>query len=120
MITQKYFTEKEFKNCNPVCSLQDMKQTTINMLDKQREIAGIPFVLNSAFRTIDHEKKMKRTGTSAHCTGQAVDIRCNNDKNRYLIVNQLFQVGFNRIGISKTFIHADNSKNHSNNVIWLY
>ena len=92
----------------------------MTMLDEARDLAGIPFVLNSAYRTIAHEKKQGRAGTSSHTTGCAVDIRCNSDSNRWKIVNALIDVGFKRIGIAKTFVHADNSPTHTQQVIWMY
>ena len=120
MITAKYFSEEEFKSCSPSCSLQDMKQTTMSKLDTAREIAGIPFVLNSAFRSSAHDRSRGRSGTGAHTLGRAVDIRCNTDRNRFLILEALLKAGFHRIGVSKTFIHADDSQGHSQDIVWLY
>lgn len=120
MITAKHFKESEFKRCTPPCSLQDMAQSTINRLDTARDIAGIPFVLNSAYRTPEYEKAHGRKGTSSHTLGRAVDIRCNDVENRYKIVEALQQVGFNRIGIAKTYIHVDDSPQHKPYVIWTY
>lgn len=120
MITSKYFIEDEFRKCSPTCSLQDMDPVTIKMLDTAREIAGIPFVLNSAYRSSAWDKRRGRSGTGAHTLGKAVDIRCDSIQNRFKIVNSLLEAGFNRIGISDSFIHADTSEVHFQNVIWLY
>ena len=120
MITSRYFKDEEFRRCSPSCSLQDMKQSTMDMLDAAREKAGIPFVLNSAYRSVEHEKKMGRNGLSAHTLGCAVDVRCNSDYNRFVIIEALLAVGFKRIGVAKTFIHADNSASHSQRVAWMY
>ena len=73
MITSKYFKEEEFNRCSPECSLQDMKQTTLSKLDTAREIAGIPFVLTSAYRSPEWDKNKGRSGTGAHTLGQAVE-----------------------------------------------
>lgn len=73
MITSKYFKEEEFNRCSPSCSLQDMKQTTISKLDTAREIAGIPFVLTSAYRSPEHDRSKGRSGTGAHTIGRAID-----------------------------------------------
>lgn len=120
MTKSKHFKESEFKKCVPSCSLQNMKQSTMNRLDTARDIAGIPFVLNSAFRTVEHEKRQGRAGTSSHTTGRAVDIRCNDDRNRFKIIDALLQSGFRRIGVAKTFIHADDSDTHTQGVVWFY
>ena len=120
MITSKYFKEEEFNRCSPACSLQDMKQTTMSKLDTAREIADIPFVLTSAYRSPDHDRSKGRSGTGAHTLGRAVDIRCNTSKNRLLVVNALLKAGFKRIGIARSFVHADDSEVHEQKVIWLY
>lgn len=120
MTTSKYFKEEEFNRCSPACSLQDMKQTTMSKLDTAREIAGIPFLLNSAYRSLEWDRAKGRSGTGAHTMGQAVDIKCTSDRNRFLIVTALIRAGFNRIGCEGNFIHADDSQKHSPNVFWLY
>ena len=120
MIKAKYFKEKEFKACSPACSLQDMKQHTMDKLDAARELAGIPFVINSAYRSPEWEKKHDRTGTGAHTKGTAVDIRCTTDENRMKIVSACLSVGFRRIGIGKTYIHVDDDDTKMQNIIWHY
>ena len=120
MITSKYFKEVEFERCSPPCSLQDMKQTTMSKLDTAREIAGIPLVLTSAYRSPEHDKSKGRSGTGAHTLGRAIDIRCNTSRNRFLVVNALLKAGIKRIGIAKNFVHADDSEVHDQEVVWLY
>ena len=122
MITSKWFTEKEFNNLTPSCSLQDMEQKTMDKLDAARDIADIPFVLTCAYRSSQWDKSKGRSGTGAHTLNPCptVDIRCNTDANRWKIVNALIKAGFKRIGIAKSFVHADDSKKHSQEVIWLY
>jgi len=120
MIFSKYFKEEEFRNCTPGCSLQDMKKRTMSKLDTAREIAGIPFLLNSAFRSDQWDISRGRSGTSAHTLGQAVDIRCINQSDRFVMICALLQAGFKRIGIGDTFIHVDDSEVHTSEIIWLY
>ncbi|MFR9495591.1 MAG: D-Ala-D-Ala carboxypeptidase family metallohydrolase [Rikenellaceae bacterium] len=120
MITSKHFKEVEFNRLTPSCSLQDMEQSTMDMLDKAREIAGIPFVLNCAKRTREWDLAKGRSGNSAHTEGKAVDIACRNSSTRHVIVDALLKAGFNRIGIAKTFVHADNSTKLPQRVIFLY
>ena len=120
MIASKYFEEEEFSRCSPACSLQDMKQTTMSKLDTAREIASIPFVLTSAYRSPEHDKSKGRSGTGAHTLGWAVDIKCNTSRNRSLIVSALLKAGFKRIGIDKSFIHACDSETHDQGFMWVY
>lgn len=119
-VTAKYFSEAEFRRCSPPCSLQDMDQGLMRRLDSAREVAGIPFVLNSAYRSVAYEKSKGRAGTSSHCKGLAVDIRCNSDANRWKVVTALLDNGFTRIGIGKTYVHADLDTAKTQRVIWHY
>jgi uncharacterized protein YcbK (DUF882 family) len=97
-----------------------MDQLFMVMLDRARDIAGIPFVINSAYRTVEHEKAQGRAGTSAHTLRCAVDIRCHDNKYRMKIIKALLEVGVKRIGIAAGFIHVDNSKTHAQDIIWTY
>lgn len=116
----RYFSEDDFKNALPSCSIDDMSPDLLDMLDKAREIAGIPFKVNSAYRTVEYEKSKGRQGTSRHCFGLAVDIACYTSNFRYRIVSALIEVGFHRIGIGSNFIHADIGYKGSEPIIWLY
>lgn len=119
-VTSNYFKEAEFNKCDPPCSLQDMNQATMRKADAARRLAGIPFVLNCAYRSKQWDLSKGRTGNSAHTRGRALDFRCNDSKNRYKMVAALQAVGFTRIGIGKTFIHADDDPSLPQNVIWHY
>ncbi len=120
MVKSKYFSEPEFKRCDPPCSLQDMSQVLMDTLDSAREAAGIPFVLNCAYRSVAWDKARGRSGNSAHTRGLAVDIRCNTSANRFKIVSALLSVGFNRIGIGKSFVHADVDSSLAQDVMFDY
>lgn len=116
----KYFVEREFLKCTPACHLSDMDPAFMDMLDRVRELAGIPLVLNSAYRSKAWEKTHGRPGTSTHCKGQAVDIRCSSDASRYRIVSAAVRLGLCRIGIGKTYVHLDADRDKTQNVIWHY
>ena len=116
----KYFSPSEFKRCTPSCSIEQMDPAFLSKLDQVREVAGIPLVLNSAYRSQEWEAQHGRAGTSAHCQGRAVDIRCNSYANRYRIVRAALACGIRRIGIAKTYVHLDASPSHQQNVIWDY
>lgn len=120
MITANYFKESEFQRCSPSCSLQDMDQDFMTLLDAIRTLAGIPLVLNSAYRSPAHEKKMGRAGTSSHCKGIAVDIRCSTFANRWKIIDAAKRMGVRRFGIAPTYIHIDTDKSKTQDIIWLY
>ena len=115
----RYFVEQEFTQAKPACSLSDMDDSFMQRLDEARHLAGVPFVVSSAYRSKQYEISKGRIGSSSHCKGLAIDILCSNSFNRLQIIESLLKVGFKRIGIGKTFIHVDydSSKNQS---IWLY
>ncbi len=98
--TYKYFTESE---------VEGLDHEFVLLLDKSRGIAGIPFSINSGFRTVAHNKAVGGVKGSSHTKGLAVDLRARNGKEIYTIVNALMQVGIKRIGINwdKQFIHCD-------------
>ena len=88
-------------------------------LEYARSMSDCPFIVNSAFRSVQYEKEHLRSGTSSHCKGLAVDLRCHSDRARCTIIKCLMRAGFRRIGIAKTFIHVDSDKS-KNDSIWLY
>lgn len=105
----KYFKEIE----------SNMDKKFLFVLDEAREFAGIPFIINSAYRSPDHPESIKNP-TSSHIKGLAVDIKATDSVTRFKIVEALVSVGFTRIGIADTFIHVDLDFDKTQNVIWTY
>lgn len=105
----KYFKDKE----------ENMDVDFLAKLDEAREYANIPFIINSAYRSPEHPLSIKNP-SSSHIKGLAVDISAKDSRTRFLIVDALLAVGFNRIGIADTFIHVDSDIDKSQNVIWTY
>ena len=120
MTKPKYFSPAEFKACTPSCDISRMDAGFLALLDEVREAAGIPLVLNSAYRSRDWELAHERSGNSAHTRGKAVDIRCNTSQNRYRILAAAIECGVPRIGVGKTYIHLDNDPTLPQGVIWHY
>lgn len=90
------------------------------LLDQIREDAGIPFHVNSGYRTVAQNKKDGGKRNSAHRKGQAADIKALTSKARYKIIAAAIKNKISRIGIGKTFIHLDNSTSLPTEVVWLY
>ena len=114
-----YFHPSEFLRCTPPCKKCEMHAATMARLNRMREIAGIPLVLNCAYRSPAHDRARCRSGTGAHTLGRASDIRCNTSENRAKVLLALVTAGFERIGVYPTFIHADDSPTHPSPRIWL-
>lgn len=116
----KYFKEIEFLRCTPSCHESDMDPAFLLTLDRVREKAGIPMILNSAYRSEDHERKMGRDGKSAHTKGKAADIRCTTGSARFAIIRAALACNVPRIGIGKNYIHLDTDETLPQGVIWHY
>lgn len=109
----KYFSEKE---------VYGLKPELVDKLDRARAESGIPYHINSGYRSPAHNKAVGGVPNSEHTHGEAVDIRARNSREIFLILRGLYKVGFNRIGISwkKKFVHAGISKTKPQDVAWTY
>lgn len=117
----KNFSPSEFDSPDaPGSGLVEMATRLILMLQMAREISGVPFTINSGFRTVEHNKKVGGKADSSHLKGMAADISTPNSAFRYAILRGLYRVGFNRIGIASTFIHVDIDPTKFKNVVWTY
>jgi uncharacterized protein YcbK (DUF882 family) len=116
----KYFNYEEFDSPDIQGSGQLMDEKLLSMLDEVREIYGKPISINSGYRTIRHNAEVGGKPKSSHLKGLAVDIACSTSRDRYNLLEALKQVGFNRIGIAKSFIHADIDYYKSSDVVWVY
>lgn len=112
------FKESEFDSKDAPGSGANMQKSTLIKLQKARDIAGIPFKINSAFRTKEHNRKVGGKSNSAHLRGHAIDIAATNGKTKFKILSALLQAGFTRIGIYRSFIHADDDPSLPQNTVW--
>ena len=115
-----YFSNSDFQHCTPSCTIDDMDENLMILLDKMRKIINQPIIINSAYRSEEYERKKGRNGTSSHCKGNAVDIRCNSDSYKFLIVQTALSLGFGRIGIGANFVHLDLDSDKTQKVMWTY
>ena len=116
----RYFNYEEFDSPDIQGSGQLMDSTILEMLDRARELFNKPMHINSGYRTVRHNASVGGKNKSSHLKGLAVDIACNNSVDRFRLYDVLRTVGFNRIGVGKTFIHVDIDKEKSPNVYWVY
>jgi len=116
----RYFTYDEFDSPDLPGSGAFMQQEFLDLLDDARDLAGVPFIINSGFRTPAANRRAGGKETSSHLTGWACDIRATSSNRRYLIIAALCGVGFNRIGVADTFVHVDMDPTKSQNCLWLY
>ena len=119
MSSFKYFKREEFA-CNCGCGRNEIKDELITKLDEARQLAGVPFRINSGYRCDKHNAESGGAVESPHMSGFAADISTTDSRTRWLILESLVNVGFNRIGIGKTFVHADCDPNKDADVVWTY
>jgi hypothetical protein len=121
-----------------------MNSNLLYILDLARELYGSPIVLSSAIRCKKHNKDVGGSSTSSHLTGDAVDIKIRNSRERYnilffLVLADLVRIGaltrtqaewvvkvsnkesvLTRFGIGDNFIHADVDNLKDSKVLWTY
>lgn len=115
----RYFKPREF-TCKCGCGrgFDEMDEKLLEMLDALREKSGIPLVISSAYRCPEHNKSVGGVIDSAHTKGKAVDIRCNDSKNRFKILKAAFEVGFRRIEPKSTWVHVDVDESKPQDVVF--
>jgi len=122
----KHFEYEEFDSPDKPGSGALMNDDFLDMIDDVREKFGKPIIINSGYRTEEHNAKVggkPKTQTSkgsSHMYGLAADIRCNNSSDRFELIYLLQEAGFQRIGIANSFIHVDLDFDKSQQVMWTY
>ncbi len=115
----EHFPDYELE-CNCGCGLMNMKQNTMDKVERARVMAGIPFGINSGSRCVAHNIKEDGSISSSHLRGYALDIAVTSSHSRFIILTALLSVGFTRIGIGENFIHVDNDPAKPTDVSWVY
>ena len=119
-----HFTEEEFR-CPCSCGIMNVSQKFLERLERARIRAEIPFSVVSGSRCKEHNEEVGGVDSSAHLAdderqSRAADIQARGSRQRGKILTALRAVGFNRIGIAKSFIHVDNDPGLPPEVTWLY
>jgi len=112
----KFFKRTEF-SC-PCCGRADISKELVDRLDYCREIAGVPFRINSGFRCKQHNGRIHGKPRSSHLDGSGADISAPSGALKSTIVASLFAGGIKRVGIYKNFIHCDISKKLPYPMLW--
>lgn len=103
----KDFYLYEFQ-CKDESQLVKVDSNLVDKLQQLRDRLGIPIIINSGFRTIEHNKKIGGSTNSQHLSGKAVDVSILNQKLSIETIRDLAEsVGFTGIGMYDTFIHLD-------------
>jgi uncharacterized protein YcbK (DUF882 family) len=120
MSQYKYFTLEEFDSPDEPGSGSKMDPEFLQLLDSARARAGVPFKINSGYRTPAQNRKVGGVVKSPHMAGFAADISTRDSRTRWLVVEACIAVGFNRVGIGPTFVHVDCDPSKHEDCIWTY
>lgn len=117
MRTFKYFSRDEFA-CSETGN-NGIEDEFIAKLDDLREACHFPFRITSGYRDPSHSAEINKPGGGGtHTRGIAADIQVTGGAQRYAIVKHAMALGFNGIGVAKTFVHVDMRDGQP--VMWSY
>jgi len=119
-----HFSEEEF-TCRCGCGIHNPNRKFLERLERARGRAEIPFSVISGSRCEKHNEDVGGVDSSSHLATEvreshAGDIEARGPRQRGIILPSLVAVGFNRLGIAKSFVHVDIDPALPPNVIWLY
>jgi zinc D-Ala-D-Ala carboxypeptidase len=112
----RYFSVDEFK-CSHTGE-NKIDEGFIEVLDVLRAVCGFPFQITSGFRSPTHPIEARKSKPGVHSEGIAADIAVTNGRQRAVIIENAIELGFNGIGVAKSFIHVDRRKGPL--VVWTY
>jgi hypothetical protein len=118
----KYFSRSEVI-CKCGCGFGNIDYSLLSYLDEIRESIKRPLYLTSACRCHSYNQSIGGKSNSAHVKGLAVDIKTENPKERFEVLQEIFSFcdpEVTRIGIAKDFIHMDIDGTKPQGVVWLY
>lgn len=110
----------DFRSCVPACSESDLSPALVELIRRAQHLAGFTFTITSALRPMSWELSHGRRGSSSHVKGLAVDISTVDSHTRYKVLLSLGVVGVPRLGVGKTFIHADIDETKAHPIIFHY
>jgi len=112
----RYFKLSDF-DCQETGN-NEMSEEFLEKLDELRHKCGFPFIITSGYRDKTHSIEARKAKAGTHARGIASDIRINNGNEAYDIIKHAQSMGFNGIGVAKSFIHVDIRQGMP--VIWSY
>lgn len=117
----KWFQRDEFRCRCSSCDGYPVEpsETLVRLLDQLRESVGIVLIVTSGVRCPKWNEEVGGKPDSAHISGKAADLHCDNSKVRWMIMEKAIFL-FDRIGIGETFIHCDTDTTKPAPSLWTY
>ena len=104
-IINTHFSDREM-DCHCGCG-KTVSPELLVRLEALRSMLGQPLSVTSGARCEAHNRKIGGATNSWHMKGLAVDIACVDSRLRGDIIRLAGILGFNGIGVAKTYIHLD-------------
>jgi Uncharacterized protein conserved in bacteria len=101
----KYFKDSDFKMDGQDVS-DKMNADFLLKLDRCREIANFPFIINSSYRSPEKNRAIGGAPSSMHLQGRAVDVRVANSSQRWRLIQAAMALGMS-VGIMENAVHID-------------
>lgn len=102
------FNLQEFECTHPDHRHVKIDENLVHKLQKLRDMLGVPLRINSAYRCIERNKQVGGATNSQHMYGKAVDVSLHNvDKSIDEVKEIAEDIGFDGIGLYRSFIHLD-------------
>ena len=118
----KYFPRHEIV-CPCGCGFIIENAEFLNRLDAMREFYGDPLFptkRGGICRCAKYNKEVGGKSDSEHLTGEAADLKCLSNRERFLMIHAALEAGFTRIEIGKRYLHIGSNKYKDQKVIWLH
>lgn len=115
MAESLHFTNKEL-SC-PCCGKNNVTLELLAKLETMRAMLGRPIFISSGTRCEDHNLKVGGKKSSAHLTGEAVDIPYISKTEAYELVKLAVMNKLWGIGVYEKHIHIDNRRRQTK-VLW--
>jgi hypothetical protein len=89
---------------HPDCDQRSVSQSVLNMAQGARHLLGHGLSVTSGGRCPNHPNEIQRTTPADHQKSSGIDISVNGSTRGNVVAAGL-EVGFNAIGVAKTFVH---------------
>lgn len=113
-----FFKREEF-DCKCGCGLNNMAEHTIRRLDALRAALGHPVTVSSGTRCPRWNKRSGGASGSRHMQGLAADLALTGP-HAYRALQIALDLGFNGVGVAKTFLHVDDDPGRERGTLWSY